>query len=49
MVDSPGSMVLLGSVQRGELVRLIDRHIGRERRLQVNTYIYYLLLKIEMF
>ena len=28
-------MILLGSVPRSELIRLIERHIGRERRLQV--------------
>lgn len=35
LVDNPGSMVLLGSIQRLELIKLIERHIGRERRLQV--------------
>jgi len=34
-VVSTGSMVLLGSIQRLELIKLIERHIGRERRLQV--------------
>jgi hypothetical protein len=29
------SMILLGSIQRLELIKLIERHIGRERRLQV--------------
>lgn len=28
-------MILLGSIQRLELIKLIERHIGRERRLQV--------------
>ena len=28
-------MILLGSIQRIELIKLIDKHIGRERRLQV--------------
>ncbi len=28
-------MILLGSIQRLELIKLIDKHIGRERRLQV--------------
>jgi chloride channel 2 len=32
---STGSMILLGSIQRLELIKHIERHIGRERRLQV--------------
>lgn len=28
-------MILFGSIQRTELIALIERHIGRERRLQV--------------
>ena len=28
-------MILLGSIQRTELIGLIERHIGRERRLLV--------------
>ena len=35
LVDHPDSMILLGSVQRLELIKLIEKHIGRERRLQV--------------
>lgn len=35
LVDNPGSMILLGSIQRLELIKLIEKHIGRERRLQV--------------
>lgn len=35
LADSPGSMILLGSIQRLELIKLIEKHIGRERRLQV--------------
>jgi chloride channel 2 len=35
LVDSPDNMILLGSVQRFELIRMIDRHIGREKRLEV--------------
>lgn len=35
LVDKPDSMILLGSIQRLELIKLIDKHIGRERRLQV--------------
>lgn len=27
-------MILLGSVQRMELMRLLERHLGRERRLE---------------
>ncbi|KAM3959912.1 chloride channel protein 2 [Aphomia sociella] len=35
LVDSPASMVLLGSIHRWELVRVIERQVGRERRLQI--------------
>lgn len=28
-------MILLGSVQRHELIKMIDKHIGREKRLEV--------------
>ncbi|XP_046388318.1 chloride channel protein 2 isoform X3 [Ischnura elegans] len=35
LVETPQSMILLGSIQRLELIKLIDKHIGRERRLQV--------------
>nr|XP_012139671.1 PREDICTED: chloride channel protein 2 isoform X2 [Megachile rotundata] len=35
LVDNPDSMILLGSIQRLELIKLIEKHIGRERRLQV--------------
>lgn len=35
LVDSPENMILLGSVQRFELIKMIDRHIGREKRLEV--------------
>lgn len=28
-------MILLGSVQRHELIKMIDRHIGREKRLEI--------------
>ncbi|XP_028179340.1 chloride channel protein 2 isoform X2 [Ostrinia furnacalis] len=35
LVDSPASMVLLGSIHRWELVKVIERQVGRERRLQV--------------
>nr|CAD7432037.1 unnamed protein product [Timema monikensis] len=35
LVDSPGSMILLGSIQRMELIKLIEKHIGRDKRLQV--------------
>ncbi|PSN46228.1 Chloride channel protein 2 [Blattella germanica] len=36
LVDNPESMILLGSIQRLELIKLIERHIGRERRLQIS-------------
>jgi chloride channel 2 len=39
LVDNPDSMILLGSIQRLELIKLIEKHIGRERRLQVNIYL----------
>lgn len=29
------TMILLGSIQRIELIKLIERQVGRERRLQV--------------
>lgn len=35
VVHSPDSRILLGSVQRLELIRLIEYHVGRERRLEV--------------
>lgn len=35
LVDTPENMILLGSVQRYELIKMIDRHIGREKRLEV--------------
>ncbi|GFG36827.1 hypothetical protein Cfor_08654 [Coptotermes formosanus] len=38
LVDNPGSMILLGSIQRLELIKLIERHIGRERRLQCDVH-----------
>lgn len=37
LVDSPDSMTLLGSIQRLELIKMIEKHIGRERRLQVSV------------
>ena len=33
LVDGPDQMVLLGSVQRAELITAIEKHIGKERRL----------------
>ena len=33
LVDGPDQMVLLGSVQRSELISAIEKHIGKERRL----------------
>lgn len=35
VVDTPENMILLGSVQRHELIKMIDRQIGREKRLEV--------------
>lgn len=35
LVDRPDSMILLGSIQRAHLIQLIEKQIGRERRLQV--------------
>nr|XP_022908827.1 chloride channel protein 2 [Onthophagus taurus] len=35
LVDSSENMVLLGSIQRQQLILLIDKQIGRETRLQV--------------
>lgn len=35
LVDRPQSMILIGSIQRAHLIQLIEKHIGRERRLQV--------------
>ncbi|XP_023034140.1 chloride channel protein 2 isoform X2 [Drosophila willistoni] len=35
LVDSPDNMILLGSVQRYELIKMIEKHIGREKRMDV--------------
>ncbi|VVD05987.1 unnamed protein product [Leptidea sinapis] len=35
LVDRPASMVLLGSIHRWELVKVIEQQVGRSRRLQV--------------
>uniref|UniRef100_A0A8D8PYH0 Chloride channel protein 2 n=1 Tax=Cacopsylla melanoneura TaxID=428564 RepID=A0A8D8PYH0_9HEMI len=35
LVESQENMILLGSIQRIELIKLIETHIGRERRLQM--------------
>ncbi|XP_059609893.1 chloride channel protein 2 isoform X2 [Phlebotomus argentipes] len=35
LVDDPENMILLGSVQRFELIKMIDKHIGRDKRLEV--------------
>ncbi|XP_018904088.2 chloride channel protein 2 isoform X2 [Bemisia tabaci] len=35
LVEKPGTMILLGSVQRLELIKMLEKHVGRERRLQV--------------
>ncbi|CAG9814797.1 unnamed protein product [Phaedon cochleariae] len=34
LVDKPESMVLLGSIRRMHLIQLIEKNIGREKRLQ---------------
>lgn len=36
LVDNPANMVLLGSIQRIQLIQLIEKQIGKERRLQVD-------------
>jgi len=33
LVDNPNQMILLGSVQRFELISAIEKHIGKDRRL----------------
>lgn len=35
LVDSPDNMILLGSVQRFELIKMIEKQVGREKRLEV--------------
>ncbi|XP_037944560.1 chloride channel protein 2-like [Teleopsis dalmanni] len=35
LVDTPDNMILLGSVQRYELIKMIEKHIGREKRMEV--------------
>ncbi|KAG5672631.1 hypothetical protein PVAND_002745 [Polypedilum vanderplanki] len=35
LVDNPDTMILLGSVQRFDLIKMIDKHIGREKRLEM--------------
>lgn len=35
LVDNPDNMILLGSVQRFDLIKMIDKHIGRDKRLEV--------------
>lgn len=35
LVDSPSNMILLGSVRRRELIKMIDQAVGRKKRLQV--------------
>uniref|UniRef100_A0A8D0L4D3 Chloride voltage-gated channel 1 n=1 Tax=Sphenodon punctatus TaxID=8508 RepID=A0A8D0L4D3_SPHPU len=39
LVDSPESMILLGSVERTELQALLQRHISQERRLHLHKEI----------
>merc|ERR550519_247589 len=33
LVDNPVSMILLGSIQRNELIQMIEKHVGKERRV----------------
>ena len=40
LVDNPNHMILLGSIQRTELVSSIEKQIGRERRLKVANQRY---------
>ncbi|XP_042226356.1 chloride channel protein 2-like isoform X1 [Homarus americanus] len=35
LVDSPDSMILLGSIQRTELISMLEEHLGKDRRLKV--------------
>ncbi|XP_045112061.1 chloride channel protein 2-like isoform X1 [Portunus trituberculatus] len=35
LVDSPDSMILLGSIQRSELISMLEEHLGKDRRLKV--------------
>lgn len=35
LVESPENLILLGSVQRQELVKLIEQQIGREKRMEM--------------
>lgn len=35
LVDSPDNMILLGSVQRYELIKMIEKQVGRDKRLEV--------------
>lgn len=37
LVDNPESMILLGSIQRMQLINLVEKHIGTERRRKVGT------------
>lgn len=34
LVDNPKSRILLGSIQRMQLIKLIEKQVGRQRRLQ---------------
>ena len=38
LVDNPNQMILLGSVQRFELISAIEKHIGKDRQDQYNKY-----------
>lgn len=49
LVDNPDNMILLGSIQRLELIKLIEKHIGRERRLQVRNLKILEIIKIRTY
>lgn len=34
LVDNPKSRILLGSIQRMQLIKLLEKQVGRERRLE---------------
>jgi len=37
LVETPENMILLGSIPRHHLIKTIERHTGRERRIQVTS------------
>ena len=40
LVDNPDSMILLGSIQRAELIQVIEDLIGRDRRMKISMQRY---------